>query len=137
MLRSYLNTIFVSFLILGIVLPWKQCLGQEINLTEPTYGYFTYDKFNNGLYILSWDFPGGVSYYNLDSNSIVGAGFNRYLPSLFNSKNECVYQSQIDLTVYIIWRDLNTGEEGELLRFEFENMPKEKNLRKSPFDGEL
>jgi len=41
------------------------------------------------------------------------------------------------LTVYIIWRDLNTGEEGELLRFGFENMPKEKKLRKSPFDEEL
>lgn len=110
---------------------------QEFQIIDFPAAYFTYDKFNNGMFIKGSPLgKSGFIYFDLKSNETFytfSHGID-LLPAMFNNSAKCIYNSQQDGFIRFILFDINTGEEEVIFETSGPvNQLKKNSVVESPF----
>ncbi len=111
-MNRYLRIAFACLFILSM---WGNSIySQEFQITDFPATYFTYDKFNNGMFIKGSPLgKSGFIYFDLDREETIytfSYGID-LLPAMYNNSDKCIYNSQQDGFIRFILFDIKTGEE--------------------------
>lgn len=134
-MNRYLRIAFACLFILSM---WGNSIySQEFQITDFPATYFTYDKFNNGMFIKGSPLgKSGFIYFDLKSNETVYTFThgNSDLPAMYNNSAKCIYNSQEDGFIRFRLFDISTGEDRIIFQIPIPDPTNEKiSVSESPF----